>query len=178
MSRAHGCAGATWDGVFWGLFMHDVGYHSSLRDRLRALLRGGVEALGFELVDAELVGGGHRPTLRVYIDSPDGITVDDCADVSRQVSAILDVEDPIPGRFTLEVSSPGLDRPLVTLEDFRKRVGETVKVKLKRPLDSGRRNLTGKLVQVNAAAVVVEVDNEQFELAFEAIDRARLVPKF
>src|SRR2546422_6051348 len=106
---------------------------SDVRDRLRGLLRGGVEALGFELVEAELVGGGHQPTLRVYIDSPQGITVDDCADVSRQISSILDVEDPIPGSYTLEVSSPGLDRPLVEPEDFRKRVGGTVKVKLRRP---------------------------------------------
>src|SRR4051812_30024644 len=100
-----------------------------VRDRLRGLLLPGVEALGFELVDAELVGGGGNPTLRVYIDNPHGITVDDCAAVSRQISAILDMEDPIAGSYTLEVSSPGLDRPLVTVEDYRKRVGETVKVK-------------------------------------------------
>ncbi len=151
---------------------------SDVRDRLREILRSGVEALGFELVEAELVGGGHSPTLRVYIDSPQGITVQDCADVSRQISAILDVEDPIPGSYVLEVSSPGLDRPLVTPEDFRKRLGETVKVKLRRPLESGRRNLSGQLLEATATGVVVEVDNEKFELAFDLIERARLVPKF
>ena len=151
---------------------------SDVRDRLRGLLRGGVEALGFELVDAEMVGGGHSPTLRVYIDSPQEITVQDCADVSRQISALLDVEDPIPGSYILEVSSPGLDRPLVTNEDFRKRLGEKVKVKLRRPLESGRRNLTGQLVELTAGGIVVEVDNERFELVFEMIERARLVPKF
>jgi len=151
---------------------------SNVRERLRELLRGGVEALGFELVDAELVGGGRRPTLRVYIDSPRGITVDDCADVSRQISAILDVEDPLPGSYTLEVSSPGLDRPLVTPEDFRKHAGETVKVKLRRPDETGRRNFTGRLVEAKDDHIVVEVDNERFDLPFEMIERARLVPKF
>jgi ribosome maturation factor RimP len=147
-------------------------------ERLRELLRPGVEALGFELVDAELVGGGRYPTLRVYIDSPQGITVDDCADVSRQLSAILDVEDPIPGSYTLEVSSPGLDRPLVTPGDFRKRAGETVKLRLRSPLDGGRRNFTGRLVETKDDRIVIDVDNERFELAFDAIERARLVPKF
>jgi len=148
-----------------------------VRERLRGLLRTGVEALGFELVDAELTGGGHHPTLRVYIDSPRGITVDDCADVSRQLSAILDVEDPIPGSYTLEVSSPGLDRPLTTPEDFRKHVGENVKLRLRTPLD-GRRNFAGRLVEMSDERVVVEVDMQRFELAFDAIERARLVPKF
>src|SRR5204862_3226140 len=127
------------------------------RERLRGLLRGGVEAMGFELVDAELVGGGRAPTLRVYIDSPQGITVDDCADVSRQISAILDVEDPIAGSYTLEVSSPGLDRPLVTPDDFRKRIGETVKAKLRRPDLTGRRNFTGKLLEVQSEGIVLEM---------------------
>src|SRR6185295_12927296 len=149
-----------------------------IRSRLRGMLQPGVEALGFELVDAELVGGGGSPTLRVYIDSPKGITVEDCADVSRQISAILDVEDPIPGSYTLEVSSPGLDRPLVTPEDFRKRLGETVKAKLRRPDLTGRRNFTGKLLEVRSEGIVLEVDNEQHVLAFDVIDRARLVPKF
>jgi ribosome maturation factor RimP len=149
-----------------------------MRSRLRILLQPGVEALGFELVDAELAGGGRGATLRVYIDSPQGITVEDCADVSRQISAILDVEDPIQGSYTLEVSSPGLDRPLVTPEDFRKRLGETVKAKLRRPDPMGRRNFSGKLLEVKADSIVLEVDNEQHELAFEVIERARLVPKF
>jgi ribosome maturation factor RimP len=153
-------------------------HEGDMRGRLRNLLQPGVEALGFELVDVELAGGSGSPTLRVYIDSPHGITVDDCADVSRQISAILDVEDPIPGSYTLEVSSPGLDRPLVTLEDFRKRVGQTVKVRLGRPDAVGRRNFSGELLEVRADGIVVAVDNEQFELAFAAIERARLVPKF
>lgn len=152
--------------------MHVVG------ERLRELCRGGVEALGFELVDVELAGGGHSPTLRIYIDSPRGITVDDCAQVSRQLSAIFDVEDPLPGSYLLEVSSPGLDRPLVQPADFRKRVGETVKVKLRRPDETGRRNFSGELLEVTDDGIVLVVDKERYSLPYTAIERARLVPKF
>ncbi|MDH5511786.1 MAG: ribosome maturation factor RimP, partial [Gammaproteobacteria bacterium] len=99
----------------------------STRSELRQLLEPGVSAMGFELVDVEVAGSHHNPTLRVYIDSPRGVNVDDCASVSRQLSALLDVEDPLPGHYTLEVSSPGLDRPLVKPEDFRRYIGETIK---------------------------------------------------
>jgi ribosome maturation factor RimP len=147
----------------------------SVRSPLRARLASGIEALGFELVDAELAGGRHHRTLRVYIDSPRGVTVDDCAGVSRQLSAILDVEDPFPGSYSLEVSSPGLDRPLVTPADFRRFQGEVIKVRLLNALD-GRRNFTGRLVEATPESVVVEVDREHFKLPLAEIDRARLVP--
>jgi ribosome maturation factor RimP len=147
------------------------------RVELRRLLEPGVKALGFELVDVEFSGGPSRATLRIYIDGPQGVTVDDCADVSRQLSAILDIEDPIPGAYSLEVSSPGLDRPLVTAADFGRYQGETVKVQLYQALD-GRKRFKGRLVEVSGDHVVVEVDNERFELAIEGIERARLVPQF
>jgi ribosome maturation factor RimP len=147
------------------------------RADLRKLLEPGVSAMGFELVDVEMAGSQHHPTLRVYIDSPRGVNVDDCAKVSRQLSALLDVEDPLPGQYTLEVSSPGLDRPLVKPEDFRRFVGETVKVKMQQPV-LGRRNFSGRLVEVAADHVVVEVDKEIFNLAFDDMERARLVPRF
>lgn len=143
----------------------------------RQLLEPGVSALGFELVDVEMVGSHHNPTLRVYIDSPRGINVDDCAKVSRQLSAVLDVEDPLPGHYTLEVSSPGLDRPLVKPEDFRRYLGEAIKVKMRQP-QLGRRNFTGRLLDVTADHVVVEVDQERYQLAFGEMERARLVPRF
>ena len=146
------------------------------RTELRKLLEPGVSAMGFELVDVEVAGSRHNPTLRVYIDSPGGVNVDDCASVSRQLSALLDVEDPLPGHYTLEVSSPGLDRPLVKPEDFRRFVGEKIKVKLQAPL-LGRRNFSGRLVNVAADHVVMEVDKEIFNLAFDAMERARLVPR-
>src|SRR5438552_18121137 len=97
---------------------------------LRERLESGAQALGFELVDVELMGGRQNQLLRVYIDSPRGVTVDDCAQVSRQLSAILDVEDPFPGSYRLEVSSPGLDRPLVRPEDFERFRCVTIKVRL------------------------------------------------
>jgi ribosome maturation factor RimP len=147
-----------------------------IRADLRKLLEPGVQALGFELVDLDVVGQRHHPTLRVYIDSPRGVTVDDCAGVSRQLSAILEVEDPLPGSYTLEVSSPGLDRPLVTLADFRRFTGETVRIRMQAPL-AGRRNFTGRLVGLKDNQVVIEADNERFDLAFEEIERARLVPR-
>jgi len=148
---------------------------SSVASALRMRLASGVKALGFELVEAELSGGRHHRTLRVYIDGPEGVTVDDCAAVSRQLSAILDVEDPITGSYTLEVSSPGLDRPLVTPADFRRFQGAMIKVRLLNALD-GRRNFTGRLLETTHESVVMEVDQERFNLPLGAIERARLVP--
>ncbi len=144
---------------------------------LRAILEPGVHALGFELVDAELTGSGSQTLLRVYIDSPGGINVEDCALVSRQLSALLDVEDPIPGQYTLEVSSPGLDRPLVQRKDFERFTGAAIKVKLLQPV-LGRRNFTGRLLGVEGDYIVLEMDKESYELAFENIEKARLVPQF
>ncbi len=148
----------------------------------RSLLEPGVSALGFELVDVELAGGGGHQTLRVYIDSPEGVDVDDCVGVSRQLSAILDVEDPIAGEYSLEVSSPGLDRPLVTPAHYRRFVGETVKLTLSQPLD-GRRKFKGQLVEAADDHIVIEAEGvggrlERFTLAYPDIERARLVPKF
>jgi len=152
--------------------------HEVMRTRaeLRKLLEPGVAATGFDLVEVELAGSHHHPTLRVYIDSPAGVNVDDCARVSRQLSALLDVEDPLPGHYTLEVSSPGLDRPLVKPEDFMRYVGETIKIKMQQPM-LGRRNFSGRLVDVTADHVVIEVDKERFDLTFEGMERARLVPR-
>jgi ribosome maturation factor RimP len=144
---------------------------------LRAMLEPAVQALGFELVDVEHAGSGRQAVLRVYIDSPDGITVDDCARVSHQVSAILDVEDPIPGQYMLEVSSPGLDRPLIKPEDFQRFAGEIVKIRTSQPV-LGRRNFTGRLVGMQGETVILEMDKESFDLPFGDIEKARLVPQF
>jgi len=145
------------------------------------MLEPGVAAMGFELVDVELVGRGAQTTLRVYIDSPRGINVDDCADVSRQLSAILDVEDPLPQRYMLEVSSPGLDRPLVKPADYRRFVGEDVKLKLKQGIE-GRRNFVGRLVEATEDRIVFAPGDKKGEaptmtVMLDDIERARLVPK-
>lgn len=140
------------------------------------LLQPGAQALGYELVAVEM-SGGDTSIVRVYIDHADGITVTDCAKASRQFSAILDVEDPISNKYTLEVSSPGMDRPLAKSQHFIDAVGQDVKIKMTTLVD-GRRRFTGELVEANEEFAVVEVDGEQTELPYEDMDRARLVPVF
>lgn len=147
-----------------------------LTAELSRLLEPGVRALGFELVDVELSGRGRHAVLRVYIDGPEGVTVDDCADVSRQLSGILDVEDPIPERYVLEVSSPGLDRPLTKREDFQRFIGEEVKVRTRRPLD-GQRNFKGRLIDVERERVILDVGEKTMSLGFDSIEKARLIPR-
>ena len=140
------------------------------------LLQPGAETLGYELVAVEL-SGGDTSIVRVYIDSPNGVTVTDCSKASRQFSAILDVADPIANRYTLEVSSPGMDRPLAKPDHFKKVVGSDVKIKMATLVD-GRRRFTGELVEATDEFAVVEVDGEQTELLYEEMDRARLVPVY
>lgn len=140
------------------------------------LLQPGAQALGYELVAVEL-SGGDTSIVRIYIDTPNGITVDDCAKASRQFSAILDVEDPISNRYTLEVSSPGMDRPLAKPKHFQDVIGQDVKIKMITLID-GRRRFTGELIEANNEFAVVEVDGEQTELPYNEMDKARLVPVF
>lgn len=139
------------------------------------LLEPVVEQLGFELADVELRLGGQDGLLRLYIDKDGGIDVEDCQSVSRQVSAILDVEDPLPGNYTLEVSSPGLDRTLTKPAHFQRFMGEDVRVKLRFPLE-GRRNFRGALKSADEENIEVEVDGESHSLALATIESARLVP--
>jgi len=144
-----------------------------ITQRIEELLKPSINALGYELVALEL----DAKVLRIYIDQAAGITVDDCARVSRQVSAVLDVEDPVAGAYTLEVSSPGLDRPLVKVDDFKRHVGEKIRVRTHEAV-LGRKNFTGELVSAENELIVVEVDNEQYELAYSNIAKARCVPEF
>ncbi len=144
-------------------------------DELRGLLEPAVERLGYELVDVEAKLAGRNGVLRLFIDSADGIGLEDCEKVSLAVSALLDVEDPIPGHYDLEVSSPGLDRKLTKLAHFQRFAGETVKVQMRFPIE-GRRRFRGKLLSAADDQVVVEVDGEQHSLPLSTIDSARLVP--
>jgi len=146
------------------------------REDLIGMLETTVERLGYELADLELQVSDHG-LLRLYIDSPDGISLEDCEAVSRQVSALLDVEDPIAGDYHLEVSSPGLDRRLVKAEHFARFAGERVKVKLKRLVD-GRRNFKGKLVGYEEPNVVLTEGKAKFAIPLQEIDTARIVPKY
>ncbi len=144
--------------------------------RLHELLEPGAQALGFEIVAVELAGSGGSTVLRVYIDRPEGVTVDDCARVSHQLSAILDVEDPIPDAYALEVSSPGLDRPLSKRKHFEDAVGREVKLQTRSHI-AGRRRFTGVLQQVTDETLVVDVDGEPYDLPIDEIEKARLVSK-
>ncbi|MGK7128703.1 ribosome maturation factor RimP [Pseudomonas aeruginosa] len=150
---------------------------SSKLEQLQALLAPVVEALGYECWGVEFISRGRHSVLRVYIDRPEGILIDDCEAVSRQVSGILDVEDPISGEYTLEVSSPGMDRPLFTLEQFAKHAGEQVKIRLRSPYE-GRRNYQGILRGVEEQDVVVLVDDHEYLLPIDSIDKANIIPRF
>lgn len=150
------------------------------------LLAPTVESLGLELLGAEYLPAPGSATLRLYIDVPAGetgadgepraVTIEDCEAVSREVSAQLDVEDPISGQYTLEVSSPGVDRPLFAPDQFARFAGEKAKVGLKLPQD-GRRKLQGAILRVEGDSIVFAVDGVgEFAVAFDNIDKARLVP--
>jgi len=121
-------------------------------------------------------GRGHG-TLRIYIDRPEGIGLSDCEKVSRQVSAVLDVEDPIQSEFTLEVSTPGMDRPLYTIEQFTAYANEQVKIKLKIPFED-RRHITGLLLGAEKDEIKVLADGHEYLLPIESIDKANVVPDF
>jgi ribosome maturation factor RimP len=144
------------------------------KERLLGILEPAVEAMGFELADVD-VHLGRRGVLRLYIDREGGVTLDDCQRVSEQVGALLDVEDPLPGSYNLEVSSPGFDRRLRTRAHFERFVGERVRIELREALQ-GRRNFTGQLTGVEGGDALLEVDGEVWRLPLNDVAVARLVP--
>lgn len=134
-----------------------------------------VEAMGYELVGVEYNAAGKHGTLRVYIDREQGVSLDDCAAISHQISGILDVEEPISQAYDLEISSPGIDRPLFKLADFERFSGQIAKIKLV-VAQQGRKNFKGRLQGVvDSSRVSIEVDGEMFDLPFADIARANLV---
>lgn len=147
--------------------------HAIRKRQLIELLEPPVEALGYELVDLD-VRVGRQGLLRIYVDKHDGVNLADCELVSRQLSAFLDVEDPLPGKYVLEVSSPGLDRPLRTLEHFRRFRDCRAKVRLREPRAS-RRMLSGRLLGIRDESIVMDVDGEIWRLQPAEIASARLV---
>ena len=144
------------------------------KESLLELLEPAITAMGFELADLD-AHFGRRGLLRLYIDRKGGVTLDDCQRVSEQVGALLDVEDPLPGSYVLEVSSPGFDRRLRTLAHFERFSGDNAAIELKDARD-GRRRFTGKLVGVEGSEVLLEVDGEITRLPFGDIAVARLAP--
>jgi ribosome maturation factor RimP len=140
---------------------------------LVALLQPILNDLGYELWGCEYLSQGKYSLLRVYIDKEDGIGIEDCEIASNQISATLDVEDPIPGNYTLEVSSPGMDRQLFFPEQYQRYIGETIKMKLYKPVNK-KRNITAKIIAVNDMEVVVECEKEHFNIVFSNIAKANL----
>lgn len=145
--------------------------------QLQEMLEPIAEAEGLELWGIEFVSQGKDSILRIYIDGPEGVTVDDCARISHQASGILDVEDPISGHYTLEVSSPGSDRLLFKLAHYTAFVGNVVKIKLRLPFE-GRRNFKGVLSGVEDEDIVVVVDNEEYLLPLDYIEKAQIEPQY
>ena len=145
---------------------------------LKQLLQPVVEALNCELWGIEMQMGGKTKLLRIYIDRDElGVGIDDCERVSRQASAILDVEDIIAGEYILEVSSPGMDRPLYELDHYARYLGEEISIRLRFPYE-GRRNYKGRLKAIEGDEVVVVVADSEFLFPVEGIEKANLVPQF
>jgi len=150
---------------------------ATLEQKLQDLLQGSVEDLGCELWGIECQRVGRYLTVRLFIDKEGGVTVEDCADVSRQVSAVLDVEDPIADKYNLEVSSPGLDRPLFTFAQYTRYIGQEIVVHLRIPV-ADRRKWQGELAKIENDMITLIVDKQEQILAFGNIQKANVVPKF
>ena len=150
---------------------------ASKQEILHNLIEPVVASLGCELWGLEYLTQGRYTTLRIFIDGPNGVSLDDCEKVSRQVSAVMDVEDPIDGEYTLEVSSPGMDRPLYTPAHYARYVGETVNLRL-RMAREGRRKFKGSIVKVEGEDVTLNVDGKEILIPVDAIDKSNIVPRF
>jgi len=144
--------------------------------RLEALIAPTVEAMGYDLVRVSLGGGRQSARLQVMAERKDGVpmTVDDCAEISRTLSAVLDVEDPIEGSYTLEVSSPGIDRPLVKAADFDRFKGYEARFESARPIE-GRRRFQGRLKGVEEGAVRIDCEGAEFKVPLDEVQKAKLV---
>ena len=149
---------------------------ASKDQQIASLLKTTVEALGYELWGVEYLSQGRHSVVRVYIVAPNGITVDDCAAVSEQVGSVLDVEDPVTGEYTLEVSSPGMNRLLFALDQYQGYVGETVELRLRSAYE-GRRKFTGILKGVEGGDVVLQVEDHEYLLPHDSIEKARIQPR-
>ncbi|WP_115703612.1 ribosome maturation factor RimP [Legionella sainthelensi] len=144
-----------------------------IQDELEHLLAPSIADMGYELWGCEYLSQGKHSLLRIYIDKSEGITLDDCEAVSHQVSALLDVEDPIHGNYSLEVSSPGIPRPLFKSWQYQRYLGQEIQVKTFKPL-GGKRKLIGTLVSASETSIVLNLGNEDHELLFSNIVKASL----
>jgi ribosome maturation factor RimP len=146
-------------------------------EQVAALVEPMIDELGYELVDVDFLTDRGRKVLRIYVDGEGGITLDECAKVSREVGSLIDVEDLFPDQYVLEVSSPGLDRPLKEKKDFTAAVGRKVKVKMRKPVE-GRRNFTGMLKRFDDDVITLQVENGNVDLPVAGIERANILYQF
>jgi ribosome maturation factor RimP len=146
----------------------------SYRQDLHELIEPAVQAVDLELLGLEMIGQGKHSVLRIFIDSPEGITVDNCADASRQISALLDVEDPITGEYNLEVSSPGLERPLFKAEHFTQAEGLEARVAMQTPVN-GQRKFRGVIKSVQDDRILLQIEDEQVKLPIADLAKAHLI---
>ncbi len=156
------------------LFFYVLAMVMAVTDQIEQLIEAPIESLGYELVGVEYIQGGQSPVLRVYIDSSQGINIEDCERVSHQVSGVLDVEDPIKQAYALEISSPGFDRPLFRARDFERFAGAQARITMKLPVQ-GRRNFRGILQGFRDGEILIEVDEEVYALPLGRLAKARLV---
>ena len=150
---------------------------ASKEQQIVELLQSTVEALGFELWGVEYLSQGKHSVLRVYIEREEGISIDDCAAVSGQIGSVMDVEDPITGEYTLEVSSPGVDRLLFKPEQYQGYIGEPIELRLRSAYE-GRRKFKGILKGLEGEDIVVQVDDHEYLLPHGTIEKARVQPRF
>lgn len=150
----------------------------TLDTELNQLLGPAIVDLGLELLGIEFSQSGGGSLLRIYIDHPDrGVGIEDCERASREISALLDVNDPVAGRYTLEVSSPGLERPLFTMAHFERFIGEQAKIGVNLPID-GRRRFQGPIVAVEGDRITLDQDGTPVTIAHANVAKARLVPDY
>jgi len=146
----------------------------AVNDQIEQLIEAPIESLGYEVVGVEYIKNGRDTILRIYIDAEQGISIEDCERVSHQVSGILEVEEPITSAYSLEVSSPGFDRPLFKAKDFERFTGSEVKISMKLPIQ-GRRNFKGIIQGFSDGDILIEVDGEIYDLPLTKLAKARLV---
>lgn len=147
-----------------------------MQDRLNHIIKATTEGLGFQLWGYEYRPHSESALLRIFIEKESGISVEDCAKVSRQIGAVLDVEDLIPVAYILEVSSPGIDRVLFSQDQYEQYIGEPAKIRTRMPVEE-RRNFKGTIEKVTSTHVSILVDQDTFEVPFDVIDRTRLIIK-
>ena len=146
-----------------------------IQERVAAIAGQVASRVGFEFVHCQIAGAKRSPVVRIFIDKPGGVTVEDCAVVSREMEAILDREDVIPTSYVLEVSSPGIERELFTIDDFRRFIGQSARVKTARAID-GQRNFAGTITSVGGSTIALDDrTNGQVEIPFDAIVKANLL---